>query len=118
MRFLLLFLLSGCCNGPFVYVDCVGDNVSIQLLDEAGEPVDAQSIRWSGAGSGLGSCEGEDQDCSLWFLPGVEEGELQVTVVVDGVEHSQNFSLERPAAKAGECCGDVINEDLTFTLPS
>jgi len=113
--FLLLFL-SACCDGPLVFADCVGDSVILNVVDENGDPLPVDTVRWVGAGSGLERCTEGMEDCSVWKLFGVDEGELEVTVVIDEVEHSEVFSLVRPAKTPDECCADVINEELELVV--
>ena len=116
LSILSLLLLSACCDGPLVFADCVGDSVTLSLVDEAGEPLPVDTVRWVGAGGGLERCTEGIEDCSVWTLFGVDEGELEVTVILDGVEHTEVFSVVRPAKGPGECCGDVIHEELELVV--
>ncbi|HNC97185.1 MAG TPA: hypothetical protein PKY30_11865 [Myxococcota bacterium] len=116
LSLLSLVFLSACCDGPFVFVDCVGDSVTLNVVDENGDPLPVDTVRWVGAGSGLERCTEGMEDCSAWRLFGVDEGELEVTVIIDSVEHSQVYSLVRPAKAPGECCGDVIDEELELVV--
>jgi hypothetical protein len=113
---LSLLLLSACCDGPLVLVDCVGDSVTLTVVDENGDPLPVDSVRWVGAGSGLVRCTEGMEDCSVWKLSGVDEGELEVTVVLDEVETVEVFSLVRPAKSPDQCCGDVIHEELELVV--
>ncbi len=114
--FLSLLLLSACCDGPLVLADCVGDSVTLSVVDENGEPVPVDSVRWVGAGSGLERCEEGMEDCSVWRLFGAHEGELEVTVVIDSVEHTEVFTVVRPEKSLDSCCGDVIQEQVELVV--
>jgi hypothetical protein len=57
LSLLPLLVLSACCDGPLVFADCVGDSVRLQVVDENGDPLPVDTVRWVGAGRMLWRCD-------------------------------------------------------------
>jgi hypothetical protein len=105
-------LLGGCCNGPFVYVDCVGSHIRVDVVDAAGEPLVADRITVTIGGleeEVCTACDGAVVTVSV-------EGEHVLRVeTADGVKET-TVDVVFPVSEVGECCGDVFTEEVTMTF--
>lgn len=115
--------VSGCCDGPFVAVDCVGMH-RIELVDAAGGPMAADRLVYTidgGAQTELpcASSSGTDTgapSCTEFYLP-LTEGTYAVQAFVgDTLVGEGEHALVRPDRELGECCSDAIAESFTLQI--
>lgn len=116
--------LGGCCDGPFVAVDCMADEARVFAVDAQGAPVTFDEARysWDGGPSEPLDCASlEDtasQGCTEASVFVDREGELTVELLRDGVVvGSTLFDVYFPSRKTNECCSGIYSANREVELP-
>lgn len=115
--------LGGCCNGPFVYVDCVASSITISAVDAAGDPAAVDEVIWrlDGGPAEVAYCRGGDTGgaCASFLIPADRDGTVEIELFVGGVVvGTETVEVVHPDARPGECCGDVFTEEREVVLSS
>ena len=110
--------LEGCCNGPFVYVECMASMITVHAVSTNGDPVLVDEMLWSldGGDAQPADCAGADTGgavgCEEFYVPASIEGTYTLELMLDGVVvGNDTVDVVIPKHSPGQCCGSVFQDE-------